>query len=160
MKRYCLPTLLILSLALNGGVLGMTGLYLAEDWFGPKPDHGHAMLVQYLELDAEQREIWQKKEKIFMGDLTDAFKKIHGHRENMIHEIFSESPDMAVIEAQRTAISRLQQQQQTYVIAQLMAEREILDLQQRQKLADLLIQQNPIGSLENVLADKLHRPQD
>ncbi|SCZ54859.1 periplasmic heavy metal sensor [Thiohalomonas denitrificans] len=160
MKRYCLPTLLILSLALNGGVLGMGGIYLAESWFGPKPAQGHAMLVQYLELEGEQRRIWQEKEKGFMNDLTRAWKQIHGHREKMIREIFSDSPDQEFIELQRAAISKVQEQQQNYVIAQMMAEREILDANQRQKLADLLIQQNPIGSLEKVLADELHHPHD
>ena len=158
MKRYCLPTLLVLSLALNAGVLGIAGAYFVERWVHPGPETGHTMLVEYLDLTDTQRRVWHEKERAFMSELTEAWEKIRGHREKMIREIFSDSPSRTAIERQRAAISRLQRQQQEEVIEQLMAEREILEPPQRAKLAELLIQQNPVGSLEEVLVNELHRP--
>jgi hypothetical protein len=65
------------------------------------------------------------------------------HRERMIRQIFSQQPDLAAIEADRAAISSLQEKQQRHIIAQLIEEQRILDATQREALAGLLIQQNP-----------------
>lgn len=150
MRRTALYTLLVLSLLLNVGVVAAVGYHLLGD-LGRA--HGDGYLADYLELTTEQRALWHEREESFMRGLGSAWSEIKSRRERMIHEIFSDSPDPAVIEAERAAIARLQEEQQRQVILQLMAEREMLAPKQRQALAELLIEQEPADTLE----ERLHR---
>jgi Spy/CpxP family protein refolding chaperone len=150
MKRISIYLLLTLSLLLNVGVVAAVGYHFLGDRGGA---HGDGYLADYLGLTPEQRSMWREREENFMHDLGSAWSEIKSRRERMIREIFSDRPDTAVIEAERAAIARLQEEQQRQVIRQLMAEREMLEPRQRQALAELLIEQEPAGTLE----EHLHR---
>ncbi|TAM47011.1 MAG: periplasmic heavy metal sensor [Gammaproteobacteria bacterium] len=145
MKRW-LVVLLGLSLLLNLGVLVAVGYHTLR----AEPPH----LEDYLKLSEPQRRQWHEMEHGFMQELNSAWGDIRAHRERMIRQIFSGRPDAAVIEAERAAISRLQEQQQRRVIEQLMAERNMLDPAQRAALAELLLRQEPPGTLEERLHGK------
>jgi Spy/CpxP family protein refolding chaperone len=153
MKRHWLYTLLAFSLLLNVGVLGAVGYQAWQNggWpglhAGDKRDH----LAEYLNLSEEQRRQWKAKEEKFLQEMSADWEEVRIHRERMIRQIFSQQPDLAAIEANRAAISRIQEKQQRHVIAQLMEEQRILDATQREALAGLLIQQKPAGSLEERL---------
>ncbi len=153
MKRHWLNTLLVFSLLLNVGVLGAVGYqaWQSSEWSGQHVDDKHGYLAEYLNLNAEQRQHWRGKEEKFLREMEADWEDVHVHRERMIREIFSQQPDLAAIEANRAAISSLQEKQQRHVIAQLMEEQRILDATQREALAELLIQQKPAGSLEERL---------
>ena len=59
----------------------------------------------------------------------------------MIRAIFADVVDRQRLETERAAIARLQHEQQRLLIEQLLAEREILDAEQRRLLAQLLLEQ-------------------
>jgi Spy/CpxP family protein refolding chaperone len=149
MKRYAVYLLLALSLLINAGVL-------AGAWFQARRAEGatevaffgmgHERVPDYLKLDPTQRERWHAMEQDFVKSLNDAGRKIQTHRERLVREIFSEQPDAAVIERERTAIFAMQEAQQRSVIAQLLKEREMLNPAQRAALADLLLKQDPQNS--------------
>lgn len=153
MKRHWLYTLLAFSLLLNVGVLGAVGYQAWQNggWpglhAGDKQDH----LAEYLNLSEEQGRQWKAKEEKFLQKMSADWDDVRIHRERMIRQIFSQQPDLAAIEADRAAISRIQEKQQRHVIAQLMEEQRILNATQREALAGLLIQQKPAGSLEERL---------
>ncbi|MDO9387238.1 MAG: periplasmic heavy metal sensor [Thiobacillus sp.] len=153
MKRHWLTTLLVFSLLLNVGVLGAVGYQAWQSgaWPGQRADDKHDHLAKYLNLNAEQRQHWREKEAKFLQEMEADWEAVRIHRERMIRQIFSQQPDLAAIEADRAAISSLQEKQQRHVIAQLMEEQRILDATQREALAGLLIQQKPAGSLEERL---------
>jgi hypothetical protein len=65
--------------------------------------------------------------------------------------VFSDAPDRARIEAERARIAELQALQQQRVIAQLLAERDILDAAQRAALAERLLREAPAAPLEQRL---------
>lgn len=147
--------LLALSLLLNAGVIGGVVFRAVENDDTEKAvQRGHTFLANYLQLSDEQLPQWRAKEGRFLSRLDAAWQDIAAHRMRMIWEIFSDSPDPESIEAERAAIARLQEQQQRAVIAQLMEEREILNATQRNKLADYLVEQNPFGSLEQMLHER------
>lgn len=153
MKRHWLYTLLAFSLLLNVGVLGAVGYqaWLDGEWPGQHANDKQDHLAEYLNLSEEQRRHWREKEEEFLREMEADWEDVRFHRERMIRQIFSQQPDLAEIEADRAAISRLQEKQQRHVIAQLMEEQRILDAAQREALAGLLIQQKPAGSLEERL---------
>ncbi|MDP2266896.1 MAG: periplasmic heavy metal sensor, partial [Thiobacillus sp.] len=129
MKRHWLYTLLVFSLLLNVGVLGAVGYqaWQSGEWPWQHTNDKHDHLAEYLNLSAEQRRQWQGKEKKFLHEMGADWEQVRLHRERMIRHIFSQQPDLAAIEAERAAISRLQEKQQRHVIAQLMEEQRILD---------------------------------
>lgn len=145
--------LLAFSLLLNVGVLGAVGYQAWQSGTlpGQHADDTHDHLAEYLDLNAEQRQHWREKEDKFLREMETDWEDVRVHRERMIREIFSQQPNLAAIEADRAAISSLQEKQQRHVIAQLMEEQRILNAAQREALAGLLIQQKPAGSLEERL---------
>jgi Spy/CpxP family protein refolding chaperone len=153
MKRHWLYTLLAFSLLLNVGVLGAVAYQAWQNggWPGLHADNKHDHLAEYLNLSEEQRRQWKAKEETFLQEMGADWEEVRIHRERMIRQIFSQQPDLAAIEANRAAISRIQEKQQHHVIAQLMEEQRILNMKQREALAELLIQQKPAGSLEERL---------
>lgn len=154
-SRRNLFILLTLSLLLNVGVIG--GFVLrsaANDDATQAAQRGHTFLANYLQLNESQKSLWRAKEGQFLSELDLAWQDIAAHRMRMIWEIFSDQPNAERVEAERAAIARLQEHQQRAVIAQLMEEREILNAAQRDALADYLIEQNPFGSLEQMLHEK------
>jgi hypothetical protein len=71
-----------------------------------------------------------------------------------VRHIFAAAPDRTVIDAEQAAIAKLQGAQQQRVITQLLAERNVLDEQQRKRLMDLLLSRY---SQETTEEELLHR---
>jgi len=157
MKRYCMPTVLVLSLLLNVGVLSAVGFQVFKNGKVPAvlaQETGSAGLEAYLQLDTAQLPQWRAQEQAFMEELDEAWVWIHDHRTTMIHEIFSDNPQMDVVERERQAIAELQEEQQHKVIQQLLREREMLDQNQRARLVRLLL--DSTGSMEEI-STQLHQ---
>lgn len=150
MKANHLRLALAISLLINLGVLGAVAYRTALP--APAPAAG-ASLPRHLQLSPEQMQRWHQSEAGFLGQLVAGADKIRAHRDRMIGAIFADTPDQTLIDAERTAIARLQDEQQKLVIAQLLREREMLDPGQRQRLARLLLAQ-PVGPSS---FEQLHR---
>lgn len=129
-------TLLAVSLALNLGVLAALALRPARVAPPPAPV---VQLPDYLALTPEQRARWDALETPFLHDLSSNWDDIRRHREALVRYIFAAAPDRAAIDAEQAAIARLQAAQQQRVIAQLLAERQLLDTGQRERLLQLLL---------------------
>lgn len=158
MKPNYLKVTLGFSLLFNLSVVGAAGYHAWDTghWRLPFIQNEHVTFAdEHLGLNEAQSKLWREKEISFKRDLMSAWGQIREHRERMIREIFSPQPDKSMIEAERAAIARLQEEQQRQVIAQLMSERDMLDDQQRESLAHLLIRQHSTGSLQELL--RLHR---
>ncbi len=147
--------LLAVSLALNLGIV--TALIIRPS--PPQPveiavQPPHLNLQDYLELTAEQRTQWQQLEPAFLHELAANWQDIRRHREALVRHIFAAAPDRTTIDAQQAAIADLQGAQQQRVITQLLAERNVLDEQQRKRLMDLLLSRY---SQETTEEELLHR---
>ena len=147
-------TLLAVSLALNLGVVA--ALLLRPAPVAPPAVHAPAAidLPDYLQLTAEQRARWQSLEPEFLRDLSANWSAIGRHREALVSHIFAATPDRRAIDAEQAAIARLQAAQQQRVIAQLLAERELLHEDQRTRLLQLLLSRYASEATEEEL---LHR---
>lgn len=137
MKPNLLRIALILSLLINLGVLGAIAYRAAVLPAAPAGES----LPRHLQLSAEQLQRWHESEAGFLRQLGAGAEEIRVHRDRMIHAIFAETTDPALIDRERTAIARLQDQQQKLVIGQLLRERELLQPAQRERLAQLLLAQ-------------------
>ncbi|MCM2289601.1 MAG: periplasmic heavy metal sensor [Sulfuritalea sp.] len=137
MNPTLLRTALILSLLVNVGVLGAIAY---RSTVASPPPAGES-LPRHLQLSAEQLQRWHESEIGFLRQLGAGAEEIRAHRDRMIHAIFAETTDPALIDRERTAIARLQDQQQKLVIGQLLRERELLQPVQRERLAQLLLAQ-------------------
>lgn len=149
MKPNTLRTALVLSLLINLGVVGAVA-YRATAPAAMPPGES---LPRHLQLSAEQLHRWHESEAAFLKQLGAGAEQIRVHRDRMIGAIFAETPDQAQVDAERTAIARLQEEQQKLVIAQLLRERELLQPAQRERLARLLLAQ-PVGPST---IEQLHR---
>lgn len=157
MNRIGLKLALILSVLLNLGVAGAVAYRAIQhgEWPSvPRAVGEEASLPDYLGLDAEQRRRWRELETGFLRELRAEWPQIRSRRESMVREIFSKQPRRDRIEADRAAIAQLQSAQQQRVIEQLLRERDVLDLEQRRKLADLLLRQAPASTFEERLHGK------
>lgn len=156
MQQRRIHALLFLSLLFNVGVIGTVGYSsLGESGHGGVGARA-VQLADYLKLSPAQLPAWEEKEAAFMRELMSAWGEIRAHRERMIREVFSAEPNLSIIESERLAIARLQEQQQHAVIRQLMEERYMLNPDQIRKLESLLIRENPLGSMEEILVHELH----
>lgn len=129
-------TLLAVSLALNLGILA--ALVLRPARVAPPPAPA-VHLPDYLALTPGQRMRWDALEAPFLHDLSSNWDDIRHRREALVRHIFAPAPDRAAIDAEQAAIARLQAAQQQRVITQLLAERELLDTAQRERLLQLLL---------------------
>lgn len=157
MSHIGLKFALVLSVLLNLGVAGAVAYRAIQDGQWPfvlPAGRGEASLPDHLGLNAEQRRKWEDLETGFLGELKTGWQEIRDRRETMIREIFSEQPRRDRIEAERAAIAELQAAQQRRVIEQLLRERDVLDREQRRKLADLLLRQAPASTFEERLHGK------
>ena len=131
---------LLLSVALNLGVLGAVLL----DRLGPGASSTPAPpLHRVLALDEAQRARWEAVEAPFLQQFEAAAVRLERHRHALVGALFAEAIDPLRIEAERAAIAELQQDQQRLIIEQLIAERAILDVRQREQLLGLLLAQPP-----------------
>lgn len=153
MNHSGLKFALVLSVLLNLGVAGAVvySAFQHRQWLVFDAARQEPGLPDYLKLDAEQRRKWHELEAGFLPELKAEWQQVRIHRERMIGEIFSEQPDRGRIEAERSAIAELQSAQQRRIIEQLLREREVLDLEQRRKLAILLLRQAPTSTFEERL---------
>ena len=147
--------LLAASLALNLGIV--TAFVVRPS--PPRPANiatqpAHLNLQDYLELTADQRAQWKQLEPAFLQELAANWQGIRQHRETLVRHIFAAVPDRAAIDAEQAAVAGLQGAQQQRVIAQLLAERNVLDEPQRKRLMDLLLSRYSEESTEEEL---LHR---
>lgn len=147
--------LLAVSLALNLGIAVAVVLHQMQ----PAPAATAAQtpplnLPDYLELSADQRQRWQQMEPPFLRDLSANWNQIRQHREALVRHIFAAEPDRAAIDAEQARIAALQNAQQQRVIAQLLAERALLNDGQRAKLMDLLLSRY---AQELTQEEQLHR---
>jgi uncharacterized membrane protein len=146
MQNRGLLSALILSVLLNLGVVGAAGYRsLVQDRSGATD------LASRLELDEAQRTRWHSLEQNFVRELDSGWQEIARHREALVRDVFSERPDPARIEAARARIAEVQMQQQQRVIAQFLQEREILNADQRRKLVDVLLREEPAAPRERQL---------
>ena len=148
---------LVLSVMLNLGVAGAVAYRAVQDGRWPvvvRAGGEGASLPDHLGLNAEQRRKWDELETGFLRELKTGWQQIRMHRETMVREIFSEHPRRDRIEAERAAIAQLQSEQQRRIIEQLLKERDVLDPEQRRKLADLLLRQAPASTFEEHLHGK------
>ncbi|MDP2810760.1 MAG: periplasmic heavy metal sensor [Rhodocyclaceae bacterium] len=152
MKPNHLRLALAVSLLINLGVLGAVGYRTMVPAAAPAAGES---LPRHLQLSAQQVQRWHASETAFLGQLGAGADRIRGHRDRMIGAIFADPPDQALIDVERTAIARLQDEQQKLVIGQLLRERELLDPAQRERLARLL-QAQPVGPSS---IEQLHRDQ-
>lgn len=137
---------LLLSVMLNLGVVGAAGYRALA---GDRAAAGD--LATRLQLDAGQRQRWHSLEEGFVRELDAGWKEIASHREKLVREVFSESPDAARIEAERARIAQIQVRQQQRVIEQFLREREILNAGQRQALVELLLREEHAAPRERQL---------
>jgi len=139
MKPSTLRYALMISVLINLGVV----VTISIDALRPVRMETAASpsLPTYLGLDASQLTRWQAAEEPFLRQFGTAAAQIETHRTAMIRAIFADVVDRQGLETERAAIARLQHEQQRLLIEQLLAEREILDAEQRRLLAQLLLEQ-------------------
>ena len=148
-------SLLAISLALNLGVVAALVLRQPPPADPPTTAHEAPVNLQdYLELTGEQRQHWQQLEPGFLTEVSANWNAIRNHREALVRHIFAAAPDRQAIDAEQAAIARLQAEQQQRVIAQLLAERALLNEAQRVRLMELLLRRYAQESSEEEL---LHR---
>lgn len=158
MNRTTWKWLLAASLALNLGIVATVAYKQLQQLRSPPASSGAqggpASLPEQLQLSPEQRNRWQQAERGFVADLAVNWREIRQQRETLIREIFSGQPERAKIDAAQARIAALQDAQQRRVIAQLLAERDVLDQQQRAALMALLLARYTNEATEEEL---LHR---
>jgi Spy/CpxP family protein refolding chaperone len=144
MSPSTLRSALAFSVLINLGVLAALGWQkLASDGL-PMPSGAQTTLSRELQLSPGQLQRWHDAEAPFLALLHASGADIQKHRDELIQAIFSGDVDRARIDRAQASIADLQNRQQQLVIEQLLRERDILDAQQREKLAQLLMQE-PIG---------------
>lgn len=146
-------TALVLSLLVNVGVLAAVGWQKFQRDGLPLPSGAPTSLTRHLDLSVVQLQHWHEAESLFFTHLHASGTAIKARRDLLIEAIFSETLDPGLIERERAAVARLQGVQQRQVIEQLLLERELLTGEQRQRLANLLIEQ-PVGPS---VIERLHR---
>lgn len=149
MKPSHLRIALALSFLINLGVLGA----IAYRTMVPVTVPAGESLPRHLQLSAEQLHRWHESEAVFLKQLGAGADQIRTHRDRLIRVVFADKPDQMLIDRERTAIARLQDEQQKLVITQLLRERELLQPAQRERLAQLLLAQ-PVGPSA---IEQLHR---
>ena len=148
-------SLLAISLALNLGVVA--ALVLRQPPPADPPATAHVApvnLQDYLELTSESPPHCPPFPPCYHTEKTTKYNAIRKHREALVRHIFAAAPDRQAIDAEQAAIARLQAEQQQRVIAQLLAERALLNEAQRVRLMELLLRRYAQESSEEEL---LHR---
>ncbi|EKM94657.1 periplasmic heavy metal sensor [Stutzerimonas degradans] len=153
MSNTTLRNALVLSVLVNVGVLaGLGWQKLSRDGL-PMPSGAPTELSRELQLSASQLQRWHDAEAPFLAYLRASNASLGEHRNRLIEAIFAEQVDRTVIDAEQAKIAELQNEQQRLLIDQLLQEREILEPQQRARLAQVLTQQS-FGA-DNI--EQLHR---
>lgn len=144
MTHDTLRRTLAFSVLLNLGVLAAFAWQkLATDGL-PVPSGAPTTLSRELQLSTSQLQRWHDAEAPFLALLHASGADIQKHRDALIQAIFGPSVDRAQIDSAQAKIAELQSAQQRLVIEQLLRERDILNPDQRERLAQVLIEQ-PVG---------------
>lgn len=154
MNRPVWKWLLAVSLSLNLGIVAAVVFSQTRTAADMKSAEEQISLAERLQLTQEQRRRWQEIENGFLSDLAANWRDIRAHRETLVRQIFSATPDRAAIDKEQARIAALQDAQQRRVIEQLLAERELLDERQRAALMDLLLSRYTEEASEE---ERLHR---
>lgn len=155
MNRPLLKWLLVVSLSLNLGVAAtVVAGRIAGVGEGRHTQAAPVNLPDYLQLTDAQRRRWAEIERPFLEDIANNWRAIRAHREMLVRQVFSATPDRAVINVEQQRIAVLQDAQQRRVIEQLLAERALLNEQQRAQLMALLLNRYTQESTEE---ESLHR---
>ena len=154
MNRPFVKWLLAISLSLNAGIIVAVVAGQMKTVAPPAGLANAINLPDYLNLNQQQRARWQQIEKEFLQDLSVNWQQIRSRREALVRQIFSEAPESVAIDAEQAQIAALQDSQQRRVIQQLLAERDLLDARQRQKLVTLLLSRYTQEASEE---EQLHR---
>lgn len=152
MTPSTLRNALVLSLLVNLGIIVTAGWQKLQHNGLPMPSGAPTELSRHLQLSTSQLQRWHDAEAPFLAFLHASNSAIGEHRNRLIEAIFAEQLDRAAINAEQLRIAELQNEQQRLLIEQLLLEREILEPQQREKLALLLMQPVGAGTIE-----QLHR---
>ena len=142
MSNTTLRNALVLSVLVNVGVLAGLGWQKLSRNGLPMPSGAPTELSRELQLSASQLQRWHDAEAPFLAYLRASNASLGEHRNRLIEAIFAEQVDRAVIDAEQAKIAELQNEQQRLLIDQLLQEREILEPQQRARLAQVLTQQS------------------
>lgn len=156
MKPSTLRLALAFSLLVNLGVIATVAYRAIESGELPRVlgDRPRASsLAERLALDDRQLQHWRDAEHAFLASFASGAAEIGVRRDRLIREIFAATPDTVAIEAERAGIARVQDEQQRLVIGQLLREREMLEPHQRDRLAQILLDQ-PAGVS---VFERLHR---
>ena len=154
MNRPVWKWLLAISLSLNLGIVA--AIVYSQTHAAPEVTVAEKQisLPDFLQLTEEQRRRWQEIESGFLSDLAANWRDIRAHRETLVRQIFSATPDRAAIDREQARIASLQDAQQRRVIEQLLAERELLNERQRAALMELLLSRYTEEASEE---ERLHR---
>ncbi|MBF0676536.1 periplasmic heavy metal sensor [Pseudomonas sp.] len=144
MSPSTLRRALTFSVLINLGVLTALGWQKLAANGLPMPSGAPTTLSRELQLSTSQLQRWHDAEAPFLAQLHASGADIQKHRDALIQAIFGPSVDHTLIDTAQTKIAELQSTQQRLVIEQLLRERKILDPEQRERLAQILVQQ-PVG---------------
>jgi Spy/CpxP family protein refolding chaperone len=157
MKDNLLKYIFVLSLLLNVSLLGAAGYtYYRQNrnrtspfGYGPSGHvpmtstsiHStsiHSYLFESLSLKPEQRELFEKKARLFHEALDQKGANVDQLRKSLIELMRAERPDRKAIETDINEINRVQQEIQKMIVAHMLDFKSTLDRDQQKKFFDLI----------------------
>jgi len=144
------PTLrgaLALSLLLNLGVLGtLAWQKLATDGL-PMPSGAPTALSRELQLSAEQLGRWHDLRAPYLARLRAAETAVAEQHQRLLEALLGERADLQRIAGEQARLAELREARQQLLVEQLLAERELLDARQRDRLVGYLAAQDAVGAV-------------
>ena len=149
MWKKIAPLLVILSVALNVAFIGVWGAHVIREhghhgtWFTDKHSDGIGCPL-HRKLGASEQQWKQIEPKLveFRKSSQSVCEEVNRKRQEMIDLVASANPDPQAIAAKQEEILAGQRKMQELVIAQLLAEKQVLTPQQQKELFDLLRQRS------------------
>jgi Spy/CpxP family protein refolding chaperone len=143
MSKRILTILLLLSVAINLGVIGALGF---RSWRPPrhgdrlpgKPrPKGHPEYAA-LNLTDQQSRLWSQAEKEILGRLDELRNQLHTEHQLLFDQLQADKPDRQIVQQQIERIGALHQNMQTIVMDGLLEKRSFLNDQQWKQLLGLI----------------------
>jgi len=143
MRSKWLNIILVLSLAVNAGVLATMGYHYFRNGSlapsGPCPmSPGDSHLYQSLGLSNLQLSKMEPLAREFHGRLAKLGTSMEEEKESLIKVLSQKDVDLAKIEGLRKEMAGFQEEIQKEVIAHIMESKKILDAEQQQHFFDLM----------------------
>jgi hypothetical protein len=140
MWRKIIPLLLALSIGMNIALLATWGLRgcAAESAGGCVGETDCLVLHEYLGADEGQKRILGELLERFHTKARPICLEVDARRAELIDLIAAVSPDSSAIAAKQAEIMAGQSRMQALVVDQLLAEKAVLDANQRETLFELL----------------------